>query len=380
MISSSLTTVEISRQNLIHNLRQFRKRIKSGTKIMAVVKANAYGHGIKEAARVFSQNGADWLGVSSGEEGALLREEGIKLPIFVLGYISKNKIREAIDHDLRFVVYHREIIKKANQEARKQGKKAKVHLKVETGTNRQGLDPQKTLVLAKFCQQQANVFLEGISTHYANIEDTLDPDYAMEQMKTFKKTLQLIKAAKIKIPLKHSACSAATILFDETHLNLIRPGISLYGLWPSRETKISAQEKGIKLNLKPVLTWKTKVAQVKGVKKGETVGYGRTFRANRKTKIAVLPVGYYDGYDRHLSSQGRVLIKGQFAPVLGRVCMNMIMVDITDIPKVRPEEEVVLLGKQGKNEITVEEMAQKVGTINYEITTRINSLLPRKVV
>lgn len=379
MISSSLTTVEISRKNLIHNLRQFRKRIKPGTKIMAVVKANAYGHGIKEAANVFSRNGADWLGVNSEEEGVLLREEGIKLPIFVLGYIPQEKIEEAIKNDLSFVVYHREIIKKANQEAKRLNKKAKIHLKVETGTNRQGVDSQKTLALAKLCQSQACVLLEGVCTHYANIEDTLDPDYALEQMKIFKKALQLIKAAKIKIPFKHSACSAATILFDETHFNLIRPGIGLYGLWPSRETKISARGKGIKFNLKPALTWKTKVAQVKEVKKGETVGYGRTFRTSRKTKIAVLPVGYYDGYDRKLSGQGRVLVRGRFAPVLGRVCMNMIMVDITDIAGVKPEDEVVLLGKQGRNEITTEEIAQKVGTINYEITTRINPFLPRKI-
>lgn len=380
MVSSSLNKVEISKKALIHNLKQFRKRVARKTRIMAVVKANAYGHGIKQVAEVVSKNGADWLGVNSLEEGMLLRQEGIKLPILVLGYIPFEEIGEAIGDNLSFVVYDKEIVKRANQKAKKLKKFANLHLKVETGTNRQGIALNEILPFAKFCLKQKYIHIEGIYTHYANIEDTLDPSYAIEQLNRFKKALHLIKEAKIKIPIKHTACSAAAILFDKTHFDLIRVGISLYGLWPSRETKVSAQEKGIKINLQPVLIWKTKAVQVKEVKKGETIGYGRTFRTTRKSKIAILPVGYWDGYDRKLSNSGQVLIKGQFAPVVGRVCMNMIMVDVTDIPKIRPGDEIVLLGKQGRNEITAEELAQKVGTINYEILTRINPELPRKVV
>jgi len=380
MISSSLTTVEVSQKALVHNLRQFRKRVGKKIKIMAVVKANAYGHGIKEVAGIVSKKGADWLGVNSLEEGIILRQEGIKLPILILGNILPGKIGEAIKNDLSFVVYHRAIIKKANQEAKKLKKSARAHLKVETGTNRQGIGLNEISPFAKFCASQKNVFLEGAYTHYANIEDTLDPSFAIEQLAKFKQALQLIKQRNVKIPIKHTACTAATILFEETYFDLVRVGIGLYGLWPSRETKVSAQEKRIKIDLQPVLSWKTKVAQLKTVKKGETISYGRTYKTRRKSRIAILPVGYWDGYDRKLSNSGRVLIRGQLVPVLGRVCMNMIMVDVTDISKVKVEDEVVLLGKQRKNEITAEEMAQKIGTINYEIVTRINPELPRKVV
>lgn len=369
MKAKPLTTVEISKNNLIHNLGEFRKRVGKRIKIMAVVKANAYGHGILEVSQMVSKNGANWLGVDSLEEGLLLRQEKINLPILVLGYIPLSEIGKAIKENLSFVVYNRQTLKKANQ-------KAKVHLKLETGTNRQGIDIKEIVSFAKFCQKK-NIFLEGIYTHFANIEDTLDCSFAMEQLERFNKVLQSIKAANVKIPIKHTACSAAAILFPQTYFNLVRVGISLYGLWPSKETKISAQNS---LELKPVLSWKTKIVQIKEVGKGESVGYGRTWWAARKTKIAILPVGYWDGYDRKLSNSGRVLIHGQFAQVVGRICMNITMVDVTDIPKVKLEDEVVLLGEQGKNEITAEELAEKIGTINYEVVTRINPLLPRKVV
>lgn len=378
-MSSSLTSVEISKKALIHNLQQFQKRTGERVKIMAVVKANAYGHGLGEVAQIV-KNKVAWFGVNSLEEGTDLRNLGINLPILVLGYIPLTKIGEAVRRDLSFVVYHREVIKKADQEAKKWGKIAKIHLKIETGTNRQGIGISEILPLAQFCLKQKNIVLEGISTHYANIEDTLDPVFAMGQLATFQQAINLLEKEKIKIPVKHTACTAATLLFRETYFDLVRVGLGLYGLWPSPETKISAQEKGIKINLKPVLTWKTKVAQVKSVAKGETIGYGRTYRTTRLSKIVILPVGYWDGYDRKLSNSGQVLIRGQLAPVVGRVCMNMIMAEVTDIPAVKAEDEAVLVGKQGKNEIKAEEMAQKAGTINYEIVTRINPLLPRKVV
>lgn len=377
MKAKPLTTVEISKKNLIHNLGEFRKRVGKRIKIMAVVKANAYGHGILEVSKIASRSGVDWLGVASLEEGLFLRKNNIALPILILGYVPVLLLGEVIRNDLSFVVYNKQTIQKVDQEAKKLSKKAKVHLKIETGTNRQGIPACQVLDFIKFIKRKPNVLPEGICTHFANIEDTTDSSFAMEQLDRFNKVLQLIKAANIKIPIKHTACSAATILFPKTHFNLVRVGISLYGLWPSKETKISARNS---LKLKPVLSWKTRIAQIKEVEKGESVGYGRAWWANKKTKIAVLPVGYWDGYDRKLSNSGRVLIHGQFAPVVGRVCMNMTMVDVTDIPKAKIEDEVVLLGKQGNNEVTAEELAQKMGTINYEVVTRINPLLPRKVI
>lgn len=375
----SLTWIEINRQALLSNLHQFRKILGKKVKIMAVVKANAYGHGLRKVAQVLATR-IDWFGVNSFDEGMILRRMKIQQPILVMGLIPLSALKEAIENDLSFVVFDLETAKKACQEAKKLSQKAKVHLKVETGTNRLGLRGKELIKIAKFCSQQKEIKLEGIYTHYANVEDTLDPGFAQEQLKRLKDEVRLLKNEGIKIPMKHTACTAAAILFKETHFNFVRLGLGLYGLWSSRETKVFALEKEIKIKLKPALTWKTRIAQVKEIKKGETVGYGRTFTTKRITKIAILPVGYWDGYDRKLSNQGRVLIKGRFAPVIGRVCMNMIMVDVTDIPRVKIEDEVVLLGKQGREEITAEEIAQKIGTINYEVVTRINPLLPRKVV
>jgi alanine racemase len=185
----------------------------------------------------------------------------------------------------------------------------------------------------------------------------------------------------LDVPIKHTACTAAAILFPQTLFSMVRVGIGLYGLWPSKETKISALQAGIALNeLEPVLTWKTRIAQIKTVKSGETIGYGCTDVATQDTRLAVLPVGYYDGYDRKLSSIGYVLIRGRRAPVMGRVCMNMIMVDVTNIPDVSLEDQVVLLGRQGGDSISAETLAGKIGTINYEVVARINPLIPRIVV
>lgn len=375
-----MQVVEISKKNLIYNLKQFRKRIGKRTKIMAVVKANAYGHGMREVAKIVSQNGADWLGVNSVEEGLLLRKLKIRQPVLVLGYIPLTNLKEAIAGNLSFGVYNPGTVKKASQIASRLKKKAKLHPKIETGTNRQGIKMDDLESFIKFCLEKKDIEIEGIYTHYANIEDTLDHTFALSQLRKFKKAVQLIKQLGVE-PLCHTACSAAIILYPQTYFDLVRLGISLYGLWPSREVEILAnRSRKTKLELKSVLTWKTIVAQVKEIAKGETVSYGRTFRANREMKIAIIPVGYWDGYDRKLSNCGRVLIRGQFAPVVGRICMNMFMVDVSEIDNLKPEEEVVLIGKQGKNEIKAEELAEKIGTINYEVVTRINPLIPRKVV
>ena len=372
--------VEISRKNIIHNLRQFRKRVGKRVEIMAVVKSNAYGHGIREVAKIVSQNGADWLGVNSLEEGLLLRKINLRQPILILGYIPLNEIKEAIRHNLSFVVYNLEAIKRANRVAARLKKRAKVHLKIETGTYRQGINIADLEEFVRLCLVEKNIIIEGIYTHYANIEDTLDHRFALSQLRKFKKATKLVNRLGVQ-PFCHTACSAAIILYPETFFDIVRLGIGLYGLWPSREVKILAnRSKKAKIELKPALSWKTKIAQIKPVAKGATVGYGRTFRANRGMKIAIIPVGYWDGYDRKLSNCGRVLVKGQFAPIVGRVCMNMLMIDVSEIPNIGIEEKVVLIGKQGKNEITTEELAEKMGTINYEVVTRINPSIPRKVV
>lgn len=379
IITSVASIVEISSKNLIHNLNQFKKKVGKKAKMMAVVKANAYGHGIKKVAKIVSQNKIDWFGVNSLEEGLLLRQLKMKQPILVLGYIPLVEIKKAIEKELSFVVYNPETVKKANSVASRLKRKAKIHLKIETGTNRQGIQLADLTSFIQFCLNKENIQVQGIYTHYANVEDTLDHHFAMSQLKKFKKAVDLVYQQGIE-PICHTACSAAAILYPKTYFDLIRLGISLYGLWPSREVEVLANHSRKKINLKPVLSWKSIIAQIKEVDEGETVGYGRSYKANRKMKIAIVPVGYWDGYDRRLSNHGRVLVKGQFVPIVGRICMNILMVDVSGIDDLSPEETVVLLGKQGRNEITANELAEKIGTINYEVVTRINSLITRKVI
>jgi alanine racemase len=344
-------------------------------------KANAYGHGLKEVVPILNEAGVDWFGVDSLEEALEIRALGINKPILILGYTPLLELIEAVENEISLTVYNKESLQKIL--SLKMEKKAKIHLKVETGLNRQGQKADEILDLAKLIIKNKDFFeLEGLSTHFANIEDTLDSSFAFEQLRVFKETIRLLKKNKINPPIKHCAASAAAFLYPETHFNMIRVGISLYGLWPSKETQIALSLKKTrgKLSLKPVLTWKSVLAQVKTVNQGESVGYGRTWFAPRKSVIGIVPVGYYDGYDRKLSNNSRILINGQSAPVVGRVAMNMIMVDLTNLKKTKTETEVVLIGKSDENEISADEFARRIGTINYETVSRINPLLPRVVV
>jgi alanine racemase len=285
-------------------------------------------------------------------------------------------LEEILNFNISLTVYNPETLK--NIVLLKPKKPVNIHLKVETGLNRQGVKGEELIKLAKFALENPRFLkIEGVSTHYANIEDTLNPSFGQAQLHEFNCQVRLIKKLGARPVLLHTAASAAAMIYPKTRLNLVRFGIGLYGLWPSRETKLSC--KGRRIKLLPVLEWKSVVAQVKDVKVGESVSYGRTWLANRRSKIAVVPVGYYDGFDRKLSNCGRVLVRGRFAPVIGRVAMNMIMIDVTDIAEVLPEDTVTLIGKQEKNEITADEIAGKIGTINYEVVARLNPVLPRLV-
>ena len=365
------TWIEISREALSHNMKQFRDLVGPDLILSCCVKANAYGHGLVEAAKVMLDSGVDWLDVNALYEAEMLRAAGIDAPIYVMGYVPYEELTKVADLDVRLVVYNRETIEKLEEI----GKPVKVHLKLETGNNRQGVREED---LPGFLDLFANikfVQLEGVATHFANIEDTLDHSFAMEQLEKFEQM-----ASKFDAKIKHCANSAATMLFPKTYFDMVRVGISAYGMWPSPETRVAVErEVERKIELKPVLTWKTMVAQVKDVPAGEYVGYGCTSKMSRDSKIAILPVGYYDGYDRGLSNQAYVLINGKRAPLRGRVCMNMIMVDVTDIPDVKVEDEVVLLGSQGEESISAEQMGDLMGTINYEVTTRINERITRVV-
>ena len=373
------TWIEINKKNLNSNLSQFRKLVGEKVKIMGVVKANAYGHGLVVISKIIEKN-VDWFGVDSLVEGIELRKNNIKKPILALGYVELGDLKTAVKNKLSLTVYNKETIDCLGKIPIKNPYfNPKVHLKLETGTGRQGIQENDLFDFLKSLKKYPSIKIEGASTHYANIEDTTDSSYAKNQLAVFRRMVVAIEAEGFKIPFKHTACSAAAILFPETRFDMVRLGISMYGLWSSKETKAIANSGKNKLNLKPAIFWKTKIAQLKKIKSGAAIGYGLTEILSRDSLIAILPIGYFDGYDRKLSSIGNVLIRGQRCKILGRVCMNMIIVDATDLKNVKIEDEAVLLGKQGKEEITAEEIAQKIGTINYEVISRINPLIPRVI-
>ncbi len=375
-----LTWVEISRQSLAHNMNQFRT-LAPKSLLAPVVKANAYGHGLVPVARILCDEGADWLCVNAVYEAEILRREGISLPLYLLGYLAPGDYEAAVELGLKVVAYDPDTIHGLGKAAAARGATVPVHVKVETGNNRQGLPPEQAVQLARLIATTPGVEFEGLSSHYADIEDTTDHAFAKGQLEVFLNTVATLEQQGVPARVKNFSNSAAAILWAETHFDLVRAGISLYGMWPSKETCVSAvllnREKPV---LEPVLTWKTVVAQVKQVAAGEFVGYGRTFRTTHTTRLAVLPIGYYDGYDRGLSNLGHVLIDGHIAPVRGRVCMNMVMVDVSDVPSVEAGREVVLLGQSLDKAVTAENIADWSNTINYEVTTRINERIPRRIV
>lgn len=376
----SLTWVEISRSNLTHNIQTFRRLIGKDRVLCPAVKGNAYGHGLTVCGPVIVEAGADWLGVNALFEAMNLREAGVKAPIYIMGYIALDELSVAIEQGFRFVVYNLETLQKLADITKNSGKPALTHLKVETGTHRQGVHDGDLDKIFEFYRSHPLIRLEGVAAHFANIEDTSDHSYAEFQLQNFKKTVGKIQDGGFAPQYIHTANTAAAILFPKTYFTMVRSGVGNYGLWPSKETFDSALAEGKNVDLKPVMTWKTTVVQVKKVAAGSYIGYGCTYKTARDTVTAVLPVGYYDGYDRRLSNKSEVLIRGGRAPICGRVFMNMIVVDVTDIPGVQVEDEAVLLGRQGDEEVSAEHLAGWMGTINYEVTTRINERLERRLV
>lgn len=342
---------------------------------MAVVKANAYGHGLDITAPIAAER-ADWLGVNCIDEALTITRLGILKPVAILGHTPLGQLESVVRNGYRQVLYRLDVAKALSESARNLGTAARVHLKIETGTNRQGIGLNDLPGFIGELAKLPGVEIEGAYTHFANIEDTLDPSFAESQTRKFKDALAILERAGIRLKQIHASATAGTLLYPEMAFTMVRVGIGTYGIWPSRETQLAARERGKRLALSPVLTWKTRVVQVKQVETGDYVGYGLTFRASRPMKLVVLPIGYYDGYDRKLSNSGRALIHGQPAQVIGRVAMNMTMLDVTDIGA-QLDDEVVLLGRQGNSEIRAEELAEKIGSIPYEVVTRINPLIPR---
>lgn len=373
------TWIEISESAYAANLKFFRKLIGKDVGLSVVIKSNAYGHGWQQIVKLAAKYSADSFSVHSLEEALQLRKAGFSENVLIMGHIPLSRLEKAVNWNFRMVLYNRESILKL----REIGKPARVHLKVETGTHRQGVDEKELSWFLNEIKKIPFIKLDGVYTHFANIEDTTDHSYAQSQLQRFNQIAEQVREAGYSEVIFHTACSAATLLFPETYFDMVRLGISQYGLWPSRETflsyKINHSKNGEDV-LHPIMTWKARISQIKTVPADHFIGYGCSYRTSRETQIAVLPVGYADGYDRALSNQGYVLIGGKRAPVRGRICMNIMMVDVTDIPSVKLEDEVVLLGRQGKEQITAETLAGLSDTINYEFVTRINWEIPRIVV
>lgn len=380
MQNGYLTWIEVSTAALKHNISVFRELVGPKTILCPCVKSNAYGHGLIEVSKVFVDAGADWLSVNSIYEAEALREAGINIPIYIMGCVDSKYLYKIFDLNCRLAVYNQSTIEQLEEIAAIKKQKAKIHIKIEAGLNRQGVLSHHLLEFVEKIKKSPNLELEGACSHLANVEDVTNHEYARYQIEIFNRAIQQVEAKFGKIPIKHIANSAATLLFDDMHMEMVRPGIATYGLWPSKETYITLIEKtDYKIKLIPAFTWKAKIAQIKTIPAGEYIGYGCTYKTSNTTKIAIIPIGYYDGYDRGIS-KGYVLVKGRRAAVLGRIAMNIIVIDVTDFPGLRVEDEITILGQGEKENVTADDIATWAGTINYEIPTRVNEYIPRVMV
>jgi len=374
--TTSRSLILINKNNLAYNLRQVRSTIRKQSKIICIVKGNAYGHGLEQIVKLLEvSDNIDWYGVDSLEEALIIRKLGSLRSILVMGYLTVDQMSIAISEGISFAIFDDRVLR-----AKFKNRKAKVHIKIETGLNRLGINGKDLLELVKKIKVNKNIVIEGAYTHLANVEDTLDISFAMSQIVKFKFEINTLHSVGIYPSLIHTSASAAAILYKKLNFSAIRMGIALYGLWPSRETRIALKMKKMKFNMRPVMSWVSKIAQIKSINTGESVGYGRAWFAPRKSIIGVIPIGYFDGYNRLLSNKGCVLINGKRSQIVGRVAMNMFMVDLTDTGNISQGDEVVLIGKQGNEEITVDEIAESCLTINYEFITRINSNIKRVIV
>ena len=365
------------------NVAALRQQLSPGSLLGVVVKSDAYGHGLLPCAGEFLAAGADWLVLNSAAEAQALREAGIAAPLYICGPVFPTQAGVVAQARARVVLYDRALALALDQAGQAQGQPVRVHLKIETGTSRQGLFLDQALELAHLVRNLPGLELEGLTTHYADIEDTTDHRYAQQQQDLLREATAAFAREGLAVPMVHAANSAATLLWPQTHASLVRVGIAAYGLWPSKETYAVALQRRVDQTasqvpqLEPALSWRARLAQVKEVPAGAYIGYGRSFRTTHPTRIGVLPVGYFEGYDRRLSNVAHVLVRGVRAPVRGRVCMNMLMVDLTHIPQAQAGDVATLLGRDGDEEISAETLAGWMGTINYEVVSRIHPGQPR---
>lgn len=357
---------EVNLAAIAHNVRQIKEYIKPGTKICAVIKADAYGHGTSAVVRTALSAGVDYLGVAILNEAINLRQDGVTVPILVLGYTPPQQAVRIVDNNVTQTIFDYKLAEAISQAAMAVGKKSKVHIKIDTGMSRIGIRPEDAGDFAAAVASLPGLEVEGVFSHFANA-DSADKSFAWEQFSRFKRALALIEAKGIKIPIRHIANSAATLDMPETHLDMVRPGIIMYGLWPSDEVSR-------RIDLKPAMKFKAKISFVKEVPAAVSISYGREYFTKTVSRIATLPVGYADGWTRQLSGKASVVIRGKRAPIVGRICMDQCMVDVTHIPGAAQGDTALLFGG---DQLPAEEIAEKLGTINYEVICLVGKRVPR---
>ena len=362
---------EIDLDAIAHNTREIKKLTGNRVEMMGVVKADAYGHGVLEVVRTLLDNGVAQLAVSMLDEAIQIRKMGIDVPILVLSYTDPARADEIVLNRVTQTVFSMDLAQALSAAAVRLGKDVKIHVKVDTGMTRVGFMPGYSAVknimeIAKM----PGIILEGIFTHFARLTES-DSSYTIMQFERFMSLCTELARVGIHIPVKHVCNSAAILQYPEMYLDVVRPGVILYGLYPSKEV-------ARKIDLRPAMTLKANVILVKDVDSDVCISYGRTFRTSRKSRIATVPIGYADGYTRLMSNKGRMLVNGEFAPVVGRICMDQCMIDVTDLKhEVSVGDEVVIFGKQNGACISVDEIADQVGTINYELVCIIGKRIPR---
>jgi alanine racemase len=364
------TIIEVDLDALTHNISEFQRHLPVGTKMMMAVKANAYGYGSIPIAKAALQAGVFYLGVAFVDEGVQLRLAGIEAPILVLGYTPNDAVTCALKNRLSLTIYSFDSLQEIERAAEELGIFANIHIKVDTGMGRIGIQPSEVCPLIQAALKCKYVRMEGLFTHFATADER-DQRYAKWQGERFAHLLQQCAAQGVDIPLVHSMNSGGAIGLPGFSYDMVRLGISLYGSYPSREVD---QEK---VHLKPVLTFKSKIVHLKQLPAGTGIGYGKTYISSGKEWIATLPVGYGDGYSRSLSNRGWALVAGIRVPIIGRISMDQLMLDVTAAMPVHIGDEVILYGRQGQKQITLEEVAEQIGSIHYEVTCMLSHRVPR---
>jgi alanine racemase len=362
------TVGEVDLGALEFNYRQIQKRIPAGVKLLAVVKADAYGHGAIPISLKLEKLGVDYLGVAMAEEGVELRKGGVRAPVLVLGGIFGKEADQILRFRLTPVIFRKDSLRLLSREAERRRKRVKIHLKVDTGMGRLGVPLNLWPSFLEEVKRFPRIEIEGILSHFSMLD--AEKGYTQNQWGAFQRAVAIAQETGISCQYLHMASSATLTAFPDYSAKLVRPGIMLYGSYPSPTFQHL-------IPLKPVMTLKTRIHFLKSVPSNTRISYGGTFTTKRESLIATLPVGYADGYSHHLSNRGEVLIHGKRAPVIGKVCMDFIMVDVTDVPRVKVGDEVVLMGRQGKEQITPDEIAEKINSISYEVLCSIGKRVPR---